>query len=188
MYSHSLVDVVTLANGDSTPNASLVTGVFTKVFQNDVGTHAQAHQDQLALWVEVFHFLSHDVELLPPSWNNQYDSDIKWETWLTAFIQCYSLLMSLIDSFYTVLFTAFESDWQLLYSAIHCSQVWLTASIQCYSLLLSLIDSFYTVLFTALESDWQLSYSAILQLLYSAIRCSWSGSWHSSHMWFWMSD
>ena len=80
MYSHSLVDVVTLANGDSTPNASLVTGVFTKVFQNNVGTHAQAHQDQLALWVEVFHFLSHDVELLPPSWNNQYDSDIKRET------------------------------------------------------------------------------------------------------------
>ena len=66
--THSLIDVVALTDGDSTPDALLMMGVFTQVFQNDVGAHAQAHQDQLALWVEVLHFLSHDVELLPTSW------------------------------------------------------------------------------------------------------------------------
>ena len=87
--------------------------------------------------------------------------------WLTAFIQCYSLLLSLIDSFWTVLFTALESDCQLLYSA-NCYSLLLslTAFIQCYSLLLSLIDSFYTVL-TAIHCSW------IRQLLYSAIHYSW---------------
>ena len=91
--------------------------------------------------------------------------------WVTAFIQCYLLLLSLIDSFYTVLFTALK------------------------------FDSFHTVLFTALESDWQTLYSAIhcswadswhsshmilneWLALHSAFKCPWKWCFHSAN-WMW---